>query len=181
MVVGYTRIAYLSSSSPSDSRLSYDWSSSNIGIAEVTKYGTILAKRPGTVSIKASLKTDSSQYGIITITIDYDYYGDEQYIEVTTDMRENILNGTEVTINNGSPGGLTIHSGYSRALCFKTPNIYPSIDNFRWTTTNSDILTVDKYGYIHAKNISVTTTVTVNGVCKYNSKIKIVLTITILP
>lgn len=181
MVVGYTRIAYLSGTSPSDSRLDYHWSSSNIGIAEVTKYGTILAKRPGTVSIKAALKTDPSQYGIITITIDYDYYGENEYIEVTTDIRENSLNGTEVTINNGQPGGLTVHSGYSRALCFKTPNVYPSINNFKWTTTNSDILTVDKYGYIYAKNVSSSTTVIVNGVCKYNSKIRITLIITILP
>lgn len=180
IVVGYTRIAYIQNSNIT-SRLEYNWFSSNTDVCEVTKYGTILAKNPGQAYIIASNKLEPYKYSIISINVNGDYSSVEKYISITTDCRTpSNLNGTEVTVNNGSPNEFTIHSGFSRALSFNINNVYPSIDNFYWYSDSSDII-IQPGGYIEAKDVAEEKLVTVNGFCIYNSNIRATIIFRIIP
>ena len=76
--------------------------------------------------------------------------------------------GTEVSENNGEIGGVLIHKGYTRLICFESNSPTDSIQDFVWTSSDNDIATVSAYGTITAKNK--TGVVTITGVYKYNSK-----------
>lgn len=176
---GFTRIAYLSSGSPSTSRLDYNWTSSNNSVATVSQYGTIIAKSPGTTNIKAALKSNPLEYDVITITVLPTSESDEtEYLTLTTDYRvTESLNGTEVTVLNQEKGLTTIHKGYTRALCFTTLGQSYTLQDFNWSSENTSIATVSNYGYVRGVSAG---EVKITGVCKYNSNIKAEITIIII-
>lgn len=181
VIKGYTRIAYIIGGTE-NSRLNYNWYSSNQNVCEVTKYGTILAKNEGTAFIIASSKTEPFKYSRIEINVLNDYNNTLKYISVTTDIREPYsLNGTEVTLNNGNPNEYTIHSGYTRALCFSPNNSYPSINNFMWYSNNDEIVEILPGGYVKAKDVSEITNVTITGQCIYNNNIVASIQFTLIP
>lgn len=180
IVVGYTRIAYVIGGSEV-SRLDYNWHSSNTDICEVTKYGTILAKDAGTAYIIASSKDEPFKFDIISVTVLEDTTAETKYISMTTDIRTpNELNGTEVRLNNGNANEFSVHSGFTRALCFSLSNAYPSIDDFTWQSSNS-CLQLLPGGYVKANEVEEETTVYVYGYSKYNTNIMAVMTFTVIP
>ena len=180
IVVGYTRIAYVIGGSEV-SRLDYNWHSSNTDICEVTKYGTILAKDAGTAYIIASSKDVPFKFDIISVTVLEDTTAETKYISMTTDIRTpNELNGTEVRLNNGNANEFSVHSGFTRALCFSLSNAYPSIDDFTWQSSNS-CLQLLPGGYVKANEVEEETTVYVYGYSKYNTNIMAVMTFTVIP
>lgn len=181
LVPGYTRIAYLSGDSPSQSRLDYDWYSSNENILEVTKYGTILAKSVGSATITAVYKYNPTMIGNITIDIIDDYKNIITYINFTFDTRIGNQNGTEVTILNNPICLSTIHSGYTRALCFNSNNNFPSLTNFNIRSTNTNAVEYLDYGYLLGKQVNEPTVVEIRGESKYNVMVKIAFNVTILP
>ncbi len=179
MTKGYTRIAYLSSGSPSTSRLDYTWTSSDSSVLEVSQYGTILAKKAGIATIKATLKSNTKEYDVVKITVyDENPSSSNKYLTLTTDYRADpTLNGTEVRVLGQSSGLTTIHKGYTRALCFNVEGQSYSLQDFNWSSDNTTIATVSIYGYVLGRNVG---TVTITGTCKYNDKIKASITLSIL-
>ena len=100
---------------------------------------------------------------------------------MTTDIRTpNELNGTEVRLNNGNANEFSVHSGFTRALCFSLSNAYPSIDDFTWQSSNS-CLQLLPGGYVKANEVEEETTVYVYGYSKYNTNIMAVMTFTVIP
>lgn len=179
---GLTRILYLENGSPSISRLDYDWYSDSNAKASVTKYGTVLGKLSGTVKIKAVYKNDPTEIGIITLSIFDDDITKECIIQMTTDTKTNLYeNGTEVTELHEAKGLFTIHSGYTRVLCFKETNEYPTIQDFIWSSSNNEIASVSIFGTVHAKNVTEESTVLITGVNKYNNKVFARIEFTIIP
>ena len=178
---GFTRLLYLDYSSPSHSRLDYNWYSSDEDVAIVTKYGTLVGVSPGTCKIYAYLKTDPTRLGVITITTLRETLDKNYKIEVTTDIKEiSYENGTEVTELKQSPNLFTIHSGYSRVLCFCSQNMYPSINDFVLNVSNDSVY-ITNYGTIIANEVIEETPVLVYGYHKNNRNIIINQEFIILP
>lgn len=179
---GLTRILYLTYDAPSVSRLDYEWKSDDENKAIVTKYGTVMGKAPGLVTIKAIYKNNPAIVATITLTIFKDDTSRQCYISMTTDIREKSFeNGTEVTELNQPSKLFTIHSGYTRVLCFSETNIYPTIKDFNWSSSNPNVATVSIFGTVEAKNVNVETTVIITGVHKNNKNVKARIVFTILP
>lgn len=181
LLPGFTRLLYFDYNSPSTSRQDYDWYSGDESIASVTKFGTVVGVSPGETTIYASLKSNPSIIGVYEVSVLnttlYNYY----YIEMTTDTRPlEEQNGTEVTVLNNDPGLFTIHSGYTRALCFSNSNMYPSINDFIWEI-NSGKLTIDEFGIVHAGVVLEPTNVVVTGKHKNNLYVRASIIFTILP
>lgn len=165
---GFTRLLYFDYYSPSQSRLAYNWYSTNESVATVTPYGTVVGVSPGTCEIYAYLKTDPTRLGVITInTLDINL--DQNYqIQITTDNKTNFYeNGTEVTELNQSPNLFTIHSGYSRVICFSEQNMYPDINDFVWYASNDSVYITD-FGTIIANEVEEETSVIIYGHHKRN-------------
>lgn len=74
LTIGYTRFIYLdnSYSIPSQSRLDYEWYSSDDEIASISPYGTLLGKSVGNVKIMAVYRNDPSIVFIKDFTIKKD-------------------------------------------------------------------------------------------------------------
>lgn len=179
---GLTRILYFNNQALSQSRLDYEWRSDNSARAVVTKYGTVLGKLEGPVTIKAIYKNNPTKIEHITLNIIKDDMLKECLLNMTTDNREVFQeNGTEVTELNNPKGLFTIHSTYTRVLCFKETNIYPSMKDFIWSSSNNAAATVSDYGTVFAKEVETETNVIITGICKYNSKVKARIEFTILP
>lgn len=93
-------------------------------------------------------------------------------LEFTTDNRESPTPaGAEVTLNGGTPGEFTIHKGFTRFINFGGDVLNQLLQDYLWSSNNSDVLSVDMYGIVtaHAYNITSPTLVTIICVYKYNS------------
>lgn len=67
--VGYTRCLYLDGNAPSQSRLAYNFTSSNNSIATVSEYGTVTAKQAGVVIITCTLKSNPTIVSKIVLIV----------------------------------------------------------------------------------------------------------------
>lgn len=182
ITAGYTRCIYLSGTYKTESRLNYYWYSLDESKAMITPYGTIIArevKEETTVIIMAVCKTDLEKVGQIEFTIYPDNSNQTKNVILTTDQRQGDMPaGTEVTENNGVVGQNTIHTGYTRYICFQSGNPTDSIQDFEWSSSNSEIATVSSFGTITAGEK--TGTVTIVGVYKYNTNFVATLTVIVI-
>lgn len=165
---GYTRALY--TWSQGDSRLNYYWYSLDEEKAKVSAYGTVTAMPVTEVSevkIIAVYKFNPKEVRSIILTIYPDTTGKVKEVQLTTDERmSGPTSGTEVSQNGGSPKEFTIHSGFTRLICFEKNHPTDSIQDFIWTSSDNSIATVSSYGTILAKDKK--GTVTITGVYKYN-------------
>lgn len=67
--VGYTRCLFLDGNAPSQSRLKYNFTSSNNDIATVSEYGTVTAKQAGVVIITCTLKSNPTIVSKIVLIV----------------------------------------------------------------------------------------------------------------
>ncbi|MCM1260784.1 MAG: Ig-like domain-containing protein [Prevotella sp.] len=166
---GYTRVLY--TWNQDDSRLNYYWYSLDEEKAKVSAYGTVTAMPVTEVSqvkIIAVSKFNVKEIRSITLTIFPDTTSGIKEVQLTTDERiSGPICGTEVSQNGGSPKEITIHSGFTRLICFKKNHPTDSIQDFIWTSSDDSIATVSSYGTILAKDKK--GTVIIAGVYKYNS------------
>lgn len=167
---GFTRCVYLTSTSPSNSRLDYYWYSMDETKAIVSNYGTVTAiehESISSVQIMAVYKYDYSIVGIIEFEVRPDTSDVQKNVILCTDMRAtNPITGTEVSLNGGDPGENTIQCGFTRLICFESNNPSDSIQDYIWTSSDSSIATVSSFGTITAMNK--TGEVVITGVYKYN-------------
>jgi hypothetical protein len=154
---GFTRLIYLSSDSPSSSRLDYFWYSSNTNIAKITDYGTVLALpiSSGTevVKIMAVYKYDMSK----TFTKEFTILNDvETYLSNPIDINVNMVIGTlQYTPIDLSNSNVPINM----------------LQYYSWNILSGG--SIDIWGGIIAPNESLGTTLNITGVYLYNPKIKI--------
>lgn len=178
IAVGFTRVLYLGEGANFGSRYNdYTWSSSNPAIATVSAYGTVFAKRPGNVIIRAIDKYGNNNIAIIKLEI-YDQNTQQKNVELSTDINSDAsLNGTEVKFNNGVPNGKTIHIGYTRSICIISGGPTNIRQDYYWYSSNNEVAEVNIFGIVLAKSKGTTVITCVN---KYNPKYIGEITITVI-
>lgn len=150
-------------------------------VAKVTEYGTVLALSPGVTTITARLKSNTNLFSRIQITVNADNSGQIKMVDLRMDYRPDNNNGTEVLVLGQPQGGNTIHSGYTRAICFAENNQFPSIDDFVWHSSNPSVATILNFGMVCGQNVEKPTFVDIIGVNKYNNYIRAKITLVIVP
>lgn len=178
---GYTRCLYIYSEGEYKSRLNYDLVSSNTNVAIITEYGTIIAKSvtsETTVKIIATKKNDYSEYGCIELTIVPDDSNEVKIVGLTTDCRVvGQQYGTEVAIKGGNPRENTIHVGYNRYICFESGNPSDSIQDFIWTSSNTNVAIVSSFGTITGVGIG---ECIIEGTYIYNTNFHALIVISVI-
>lgn len=165
ITVGFTRLIYINHLyGISQSRLDYNWYSSNENIATVSAYGTVLGKQAGTVKIMAVLKTDPSKTFVKEFTIIEDTGTEEVIIENLYKVNYNEL-------ENGK-----FHLDIEKLNC-----PYPWIQDYIWdivipTTETNLTAEMDAFGYI---TVNQTGTFTIIGEYTRNSRFKVLITIVV--
>ena len=195
---GFTRICYLGENAPNlESRLNYEWSSSDANIAIVSPYGTVTAIASWNedvikkeVIITATYKNDTTYVGTITLTIYKDTTDFENKVYLNKygmDVRDGGIVGTEITSGKGMmiPVSVnpvvTIHVGYNRLICLGDDSPNSSLQSFSWSVINSDgtlpPVRVSQYGTITGLS---TGTAVIRGIYRYNQRFIIEINITVL-
>lgn len=195
---GFTRICYLGENAPNlESRLNYEWSSSDTNIAIVSSYGTVTAIASWNenvikkeVIITATYKNDITYVGTITLTIYKDETDFEDKVYLTKygmDVREGGIVGTEITSGKGmiipvsANPIVTIHVGYNRLICLGDDSPNSSLQSFSWSVVNSTgILSpvrVSQYGTITGLSAGAAV---IRGIYRYNRRFIIEINITVL-
>lgn len=171
---GFTRCAYLSNDAPSNSRLNYEWVSSDSSVATVSSYGTILGIKPGTAIIMA--KYIDGRIGCIVVEILEDTETETVTFTITTDLRADSLVGTYVSSGLGTAGETDLKVGYTRLISLASDAPVNVIQNYIWTSSDPSIADISSYGTITANKVG---TVVITGVYKYNNRYVAYITITI--
>ena len=191
---GFTRVCYLDIDCPyPNTRLDYNWYSSDETIAKVSSFGTVTATclwqenvNSKQVTISAVYKYDYSVIGTIVLTV----YKDDSsingitYLQYGMDVRESgTISGTEVTSGLGSTISVTynptvtIHTNKTRLICLGLDSPTSSIQDYTWTSENDYYAQVSSFGTIFANHSG---TVTISGINKYNSRYRVSIIITII-
>ena len=161
LTIGYTRFIYLdnSYSIPSQSRLDYEWYSSDDEIASISPYGTLLGKSVGNVKIMAVYRNDPSIVFIKDFTIKKD-----------TKQVDNVINISDTIQYVGNNQTYTIE-----LTDINSP--YPLNSAYEWSVFDSDYdISISEWGTF---NLYGSGTIIIEGRSKYNSNIVIVLTLVI--
>lgn len=105
------------------------------------------------------------------------YYCEEcEYVKaydsnIVTDPNENMVCGTEVTLNNGEYGGYEITQGFTRILYLQGNDMLSlSRLDYNWTSSDESVAIVSSYGTVTALSVSVPTWVTITATYKYNDE-----------
>ncbi len=182
---GYTRVCYLGMYAPNlDSRMLYEWSSSDETIAKVSAYGTITATATWTdnatckkVKIKATYQSNITIVGEIEIEVYKDTRTDEKYLQYGMDVRETSpITGNEVTTGKGYPipvstsPTVVIHKSNTRLICLGNDSPSKIIQDFTWTSLDPSVAVVSQYGTITGYHSGETK---ILGVYKYNPRFKV--------
>lgn len=165
ITLGFTRNVFLGSNSPSESRLDYIWTSSNENVATISAYGTILAIGYGKTIIQANY--NGILKSVIMINVLPDLKTEVQNITITTDMRQDNSVGTYVSNNIGNAGENDIMVGYTRLMSLTLDAPSTIIQNYYWTSSDTNIATVSNYGTVKAISTGV---VIITAHYKYNSR-----------
>lgn len=167
IAAGFTRVLYLGEDAIYNSRYNdYFWSSSNPDVASVSAYGSVFAKNEGTTIIRVTDKYNQNHVATLEIVV----YKKESSTKIvlTTDVNsDEKLNGTEVRLNGGSSGSNIIHIGYTRSICIIANGPSNIRQDYIWTSSDSSIASIDKYGIVHARSKGI---VEIKCVNKYDEK-----------
>lgn len=191
---GFTRVCYLDVDCPyPNTRLNYNWYSSDETIAKVSSFGTVTATclwqdnaASKQVTISAVYKYDHTVIGTIVLTVykDESSINDITYLQYGMDVREDgTISGTEVTsglgnvINVSYNPTVTIHTSRTRLICLGLDSPTSSIQDYTWTSSNDYYAQVSSFGTIFANHSGA---VTISGINKYNSRYRVSITITII-
>lgn len=185
MTVGFSRCMYIDDVGLFAVRQSYYWYSSNESIAEVSIYGTVFAKASGYCNIYCVYKNDMSIIGIIQIRAVNDLQTDQVDLCFGFDVRNNgPRSGTQVTILQ-SPQlivahyneNIEINVGYTRLICLGNDSPSNIIQNFDWTSSDSNVASVSIYGTVMGLSPGYTT---IQGVYKYDNRFKVTISIEVI-
>lgn len=141
---GFTRCIYLMFGNfieLPDSRLDYDWYSTNNYIATVTQYGTVLAKQVNanaSITIYAVLKEDPSVVFSKQFTILNDISTDEIEIESYMSYSYSLENGTyQLELDNSnSPFAMITYYEWDIEVSNNNPNLVVNMNYWGYITSN---------------------------------------------
>ena len=191
---GFTRVCYLDIDCPyPNTRLDYNWYSSDESVAKVSTFGTVTATclwqenvNSRQVTITAVYKYDYTVIGTIILTVykDTSSINDITYLQYGMDVRDGgTISGTEVTSGLGSTISVTynptvtIHTNKTRLICLGLDSPTSSIQDYIWSSSNNYYAQVSSFGTIFANNSGI---VTISGINKYNSRYRVNIIITII-
>ena len=149
----------------SNSRLDYNWYSTNESVALISDYGTIIAISPG-VTIITSICKNSFKKSYIIIIVEDDDENCVTEFNITLDLRSDGSIGTEVSSGNGKVNENTIRVGYTRLISLTEHAPYNKIQSYIWTSEDPTIASVSEFGTI--KGLKPGKTI-IHGQYKYNS------------
>ncbi|MFA6661741.1 MAG: hypothetical protein WCS56_01750 [Bacilli bacterium] len=150
---GYTRILYLPNTAEYTSRLDYEWYSSNAEIAEISNYGTILAKNVSEVEgIEIFGVCKQNRSIVVSKIIDV-------IPEISPNDKITILYDIELIVNESCIINLDSNS----------PSLI--LLNYTWVSDDATVATVNAYGEICKKAAG---NIGIRGIYKYNPRYLII-------
>lgn len=163
IIEGFTRLLYFDVLyAPSTSRLDYYWYSSDDTKAVVTDYGTVIALSVDTttrIEIMAVYKYDTDRIFVKPFNI----YNDPNTYE-TAPLEFNLELSVEV-------------DGY-KSINLKNTNVPVDILHYYiWTSDNLSLAEVSYWGRIHGKRQCLGNSVNIQGVYRYNERVRISITV----
>lgn len=185
ITTGFSRCMFLESNAYSVIRQNYFWFSTNDEVAEVSNFGTVLAKKAGVTIIYCIYKYDFTVIGMYRILVVEDNDSNSVYLNYGLDVRNNgDSSGTEVDLNGGikySIGNhteiITIGEGYTRYICLGNDSPSQILQHFVWES-NSECVYVSQFGTILGMKKS-DEYCTITGTYKFNSKFKVIINISV--
>lgn len=157
---GFTRLIFMEATAPSQSRLDYNWYSSNTKVATVSSYGTVLAlpiSEPSeTVKIVAVYKKNPA------IT----------YVREFT-----ILQDTSVTPID-IPVSMTVAAGKDTLIDLNDVDVPINIlSDYEWVSSKPADITVTSWGLMKVGESALGKNILILGNYKYNKRVRIVLSV----
>lgn len=157
---GFTRLIFMEATAPSQSRLDYNWYSSNTNVATVSSYGTVLAlpiSEPSeTVKIVAVYKNNPA------IT----------YVREFTILQDTSISMIDIPVSMTAAAGSETYIDLSKV---DVPiNI---LSDYNWRSTKPTDITVTSWGLMKIEKSALGKTITIVGSYKYNSRVRIVLSV----
>lgn len=185
ITTGFSRCMFLEPNAYSVIRQNYFWFSTNDEVAEVSNFGTVLAKKAGVTIIYCIYKYDFTVIGMYRILVVEDNDSNSVYLNYGLDVRNNgDSSGTEVDLNGGikySIGNhteiITIGEGYTRYICLGNDSPSQILQHFVWES-NSECVYVSQFGTILGMKKS-DEYCTITGTYKFNSKFKVIINISV--
>ncbi|MCM1260704.1 MAG: hypothetical protein NC182_06200 [Prevotella sp.] len=157
---GFTRLIFMEATAPSQSRLDYDWYSSNTKVATVSSYGTVLAlpiaKASETVNIVAVYKKNPA----ITYVREFTILQDTSVTPIDIPVSMTVAAGKETLIDlNGVDVPINILSDYE------------------WVSSKPADITVTGWGLMKVGESALGKNILILGNYKYNKRVRIVLSV----
>ena len=163
IIEGFTRIIYLGNG---NTRQAYYWYSSNEDVATVSEFGTVFAQnvtQDTTVKIMAVYKTDPS---IV-------YIKEFKILNDTESYASSPLDIYGITLN--------VHAGQFTYITFGDKDVPINwLQYYSWESSDTDYVTVDRFGRIYAYSSVIGETFTIAGIYNYNNRVKITITVNII-
>lgn len=157
---GFTRLIFMEATAPSQSRLDYNWYSSNTKVATVSSYGTVLAlpiSEPSeTVKIVAVYKKNPA------IT----------YVREFTILQDTSISMIDIPVSMTAAADSETYIDLSQV---DVPiNI---LSDYTWRSTKPTDITVTSWGLMKIEKSALGKTITITGSYKYNPRVRIVLSV----
>lgn len=157
---GFTRLIFMEATAPSQSRLDYNWYSSNTKVATVSSYGTVLAlpiSEPSeTVKIVAVYKNNPA----ITYVREFTILQDTSVTPIDINVSMTVAAGKDTLVDlNGVDVPINILSDYE------------------WVSSKPADITVTSWGLMKVEESALGKNVLILGNYKYNSRVRIVLSV----
>lgn len=157
---GFTRLIFMEATAPSQSRLDYNWYSSNTKAATVSAYGTVLAlpitSSSETVKIVAVYKNNPA----ITYVREFTILQDTSVTPIDIPVSMTVAAGKETMIDlNGVDVPINILSDYE------------------WVSSKPADITVTNWGLMKVEESALGKNILILGNYKYNKRVRIVLSV----
>ena len=157
---GFTRLIFMEATAPSQSRLDYNWYSSNTKAATVSAYGTVLA-----LPITSSSET-------VKIVAVYKNNPAITYVREFT-----ILQDTSVTPID-IPVSMTVAAGKETMIDLNSVDVPINIlSDYEWVSSKPADITVTSWGLMKVEESALGKNILILGNYKYNKRVRIVLSV----
>ncbi len=157
---GFTRLIFMEATAPSQSRLDYNWYSSNTKVATVSAYGTVLA-----LPITSSSET-------VKIVAVYKNNPAITYIREFTILQDTSISMIDIPVSMTAAADSEIYIDLSQV---DVPiNI---LSDYNWRSTKPADITVTSWGLMKIEKSALGKTITITGSYKYNPRVRIVLSV----
>lgn len=157
---GFTRLIFMEATAPSQSRLDYNWYSSNNSVATVSSYGTVLA-----LPISESSKT-------VKIVAVYKNNPAITYVREFTILQDTSISMIDIPVSMTAAANSETYIDLSQV---DVPiNV---LSDYEWVSSKTGYITITSWGLMRVEKSALGKTITIIGSYKYNSRVRIVLSV----